>query len=166
MGCQPQQTQHLPSCCQVPHGDPRFYSAGSSQELVDGVIVTQGGLFACADPYQSLVVSSVCPQETGRGAHSLSTEGSPLGPSHCPQSFYQTLVAVHLHLQGCLMHHYIDDIFHAHASISQVARKVMKTTKDTLFAFLHLHLSTPCFPCWSILWSYACVADGLLLGLQ
>ncbi len=69
-----------------------FYSPGSSQRLMDDVAGSQWHLFACADPSQSLAVFSGCPQqEPGRGAHCLSTENSPFWPSHCPQSFYQTL---------------------------------------------------------------------------
>ncbi len=38
--------------------------------LVDGVVAeSQGHLSACADPPQSLAVSSVCPQQYGKGNH-------------------------------------------------------------------------------------------------
>ncbi len=43
-------------------------------------------------------------------------------PFHCLRVFTKLLdpVAAHLHLQGCLMYPYIDDIFHAKASLRQV----------------------------------------------
>ncbi len=89
---QPLRTQHVYLSCQVPHGDPHLYSAGSWQGLVDGVAGSQGCLSACADTPQSLLVSSVCSQEPGRGAHCLSMETkSPFWLLHCPQSFCQTL---------------------------------------------------------------------------
>ncbi len=88
---QPAWTQLVYSSCQVPHGDPHFYSAGSSQRLVDGVAGSQARPTACADTPQSLAVSLVCSQEPGRGAYCLSMEGSPFWVSHCSQSFYQTL---------------------------------------------------------------------------
>ncbi len=117
-------TQLVYTRCQVLHGNPHLYSAGSSQRLVDGVAGSQGHLFACADTPQSLTVSSVCSKEPDRAAHCLSMEGSPFWLNHCPQSFYQTLgssSSTLLHLQGCLMYPYINNIFHAQASASQTA---------------------------------------------
>ncbi len=112
-------THLIYSSCQVLHGDPDLYSVGSPQGLVDGVAESEGRVSACADTPQALAVSSVCSQEPGRGRHCLSMEGSPFWLSHC-----QLLapLAAHLHLQGCLMYPYIDDIFHAQASTSQTAR--------------------------------------------
>ncbi len=48
----------------------------------------------------------------------------PFGLASAPRVFTKLLapVAAHLHLQGCLMYPYIDDIFHAQASPHQVAR--------------------------------------------
>ncbi len=88
---QPARTQLIYTSCQVPHGNPHFYFAGSSQRLVDGIAGSQGHLSSCADTPQSLAVSSVCSQEPGMGAHCLSMESSPYWLSHCPQSFYETL---------------------------------------------------------------------------
>ena len=91
---QPAWTQLIYSSCQVPHGNPHLYSAGSSQRLVDGVAGSQRCLSECADTPQSLAVSSVCSQEPARGANCLSMEGSPFWLSHCPQRFYRTLGSV------------------------------------------------------------------------
>ena len=48
----------------------------------------------------------------------------PFGLASAPRVFTKILapVAAHLHLQGCLMYPYIDDIFHAQASQHQVAQ--------------------------------------------
>ncbi len=48
----------------------------------------------------------------------------PFGLATAPRFFTKLLasLAAHLHLQGCLMYPYIDDIFHAQASINQTSR--------------------------------------------
>ncbi len=50
----------------------------------------------------------------------------PFGLATAPRVFTKLMAplaaAAHLHLQGCLMYPYIDDIFHAQASASQTAR--------------------------------------------
>ncbi len=52
----------------------------------------------------------------------------PFGLATAPRVFTKILapVAAHLHMQGCLMYPYIDDIFHAEASFLQACR-----TRDT-----------------------------------
>ncbi len=82
---QSQWTQHLSLCCQVPHGDPHFYSAGSSQRLVDGVTGSQGRLFAHTDTPQSLAIYLVCPQALGMGAYCLSKKLLPFGLTTAPE---------------------------------------------------------------------------------
>ncbi len=42
-----------------------------SQKLLDGVAGSRGHISAPANPLQSLIVSSICPEESGRGAHYL-----------------------------------------------------------------------------------------------
>ncbi len=68
--------------------------------------------------------------------HCLPVEGAPAWSNLCSQGVYQTPgwapVAAHLHLQGCLMYPYIDNIFHAQAPPHQAAR-----THDIS---LHCHL--------------------------
>ncbi len=48
----------------------------------------------------------------------------PFGLATAPRVFTKLLapLAAHLHLQGCLMDPYINDIFHAQASVNQTAR--------------------------------------------
>ncbi len=47
----------------------------------------------------------------------------PFGLATAPRAFTKLLapLAAHLHLKGCLMYSYIDDIFHAQASTNQTA---------------------------------------------
>ncbi len=86
---------YVSSGFEVPHGDPILNLSGSPQGLGDGVLNLKDTFqhvihLSASDPPQSLTVSSICPQESGRGAHCLSMEGSPFWPSRYPQDFYQT----------------------------------------------------------------------------
>ncbi len=103
---QPTRTQLVYTSCQVPYGNPHLSSAGSSQRLADGVAGSQRRLFACADTPQLLLVSLVCSQEPGTGAHCLPMKFLPFGLATAPRDFTKLLapLAAHLHLQGCLMH--------------------------------------------------------------
>ncbi len=112
------------SCFEVPHRDPQSYHSGFTSGLVDGVTGSQGWLPACADTSISLVVPLVCSQEHSGRTHCLPMEGTSFWLSHCPRVFTKILapVAVHLHMQGCLMYPYTDQIFHAQASFLQACR--------------------------------------------
>ncbi len=77
--------------------------------------------FACADSFVPLALPPVCSQESGGRSHWLSMEGSPVALATLPRVFTKLLapVVAYLHLQGCLIYSYIDDIFHAQTSFHQ-----------------------------------------------
>ena len=45
-----------PPCLNVPYGDPQLYCSGPSPGLVEGVVGSQGCLFACADSSVPLIL--------------------------------------------------------------------------------------------------------------
>ncbi len=84
--------------------------------------VSKGCLFTCTNSSVPLVTSSVCPQQPVslfiNGKFSLFTLSDT-----APRMFTKLLgpVAAHLHLWGCLMYPYTDNIFHVRVSFHQVS---------------------------------------------
>ncbi len=118
---QPTGTQHVYLSCQVLHGDPHFHSSGSSQRLVDSAAGSQGRLFACADKPSNWRCLWFALRDQAGELIVYQWKVLPFGLATAPRVFTKlvTPVATHLHLQGCLMYPYINNIFHAQASVNQ-----------------------------------------------